>query len=167
MEWHPSGDTEIIAIRGGVNKPRSSVHLSIYLIQDGRDRRMIHIFSSETDLKMRILGTPPTIYLWSRITSDLGKMTTDKNWVKKKEYFFVFLEFQAICKHKHKLNIRSDENVKWLFREWNAAEFCISCRRSLRNSDNWNEHGNEQGSFDNHLDFLLALIPRWWKEVSS
>ena len=91
MEWHPSGDTEIIAIRGGVNKLRPRVDLSIYLIQDGRDRRMIHIFSSETDLKMRILGTSPTNYLWSRITSDLGKMTTDKNWVKKKEYFFVFL----------------------------------------------------------------------------
>ena len=166
MEWHPSGDTEIIAIMGGVNKLRPNIHSSFsFITRQTRQTYDPHFLSRNWLGIARVLGTSPTICLWSRITSDLGKMTTDKNWVKKKEYFFVFLEFQAICKQTHKLNIRSDENVKWLFQEWNAAEFCISCRRSLRNSDNWN--GNEQGSFDNHLDFLLALIPRRWKEVSS
>ena len=33
-----------------------------------------------------------------------------------------------------------------------AAEFCISCRRSLQNSDNRNGQG-----FDNHRDFLWGF----------
>ena len=44
--------------------------------------------------------------------------------------------------------IHPDENeCEVIIPGMTAAEFCISCRRSLRNSDNWNEHGNEQGSF--------------------
>ena len=39
-----------------------------------------------------------------------------------------------------------------IIRGMTAAEFCISCRRSLQNSDNRNGQG-----FDNHRDFLWGF----------
>ena len=95
--------------------------------------------------------TSPTIFLWSGITFDLEQLMK----IKSPDEIFLRFPQKPICVDIHKL----DKNSLWwefqvIIRGMTAAEFCISCRRSLQNSDNRNGQGS---SFDNHLEFLWGL----------
>ena len=67
--------------------------------------------------------------MWSQITFDLGKMTTDKTGVKTKKYCPIFLKEQFAILYPLTQTqteyMHSDENKKWLFQEWPQQSFAF------------------------------------------
>lgn len=84
-------------------------------------------------------------------------------------WIFLLFPLKVFCIHIHKLNIFTlmRMNVKWLFQEWPQQSFAFLVAGRYGIPTTGMNMVMSRVAFDNHLDFLWDLIPRWWKEVSS